>query len=47
MKKTPGSTPQEREKYWTNIINKARRDPRGVTVYLESHGIEKNNTISG
>jgi len=43
MKRTPGYTDEEREKYWIKIINQARRDPRGVTAFLLEQGVEKNN----
>ncbi len=43
MKRTPGFTDQEREQYWVEIINQARRDPRGVTAFLLEQGVEKNN----
>jgi transposase len=43
MKRTPGFTDEEREQYWTKIINQARRDPRGVTAFLLEQGVEKNN----
>lgn len=43
MKKTPGYTDEERERYWVDIINNARRHPAGVTAYLLSKGINKNN----
>jgi transposase len=43
MKLTPGYTNEEREKYWVEKINNARRDPRGVTAYLKSKGLNKNN----
>jgi transposase len=46
MKKTPGTTPAEREAYWTEIIEQARRYPAGVTAYCNDNGIEKNNYYS-
>ncbi len=42
MKKKQGLTREEREKYWTTVIEAARRNPRGVTQYLEEHGISKD-----
>lgn len=43
MKLTPGYSDEERAQYWIEIINEARRYPKGVTAYLLSQGIEKNN----
>lgn len=43
MKRTPGYTEEERHGYWTEIIIEARRHPLGVTAYLASQGLEKNN----
>ena len=43
MKRTPGYTDEERAQYWIEIINEARRHADGVTAYLLSQGIEKNN----
>ncbi len=43
MKLTPGYSAEERENYWVEIINAARRHPRGVTAYLLSVGVEKEN----
>lgn len=43
MKKTPGYTDEEREQYWIEIINAARKYPRGITTYLKENGIEKEN----
>jgi transposase len=43
MKKTPGKTPAAREKYWTKIIEEARRYPKGITEYCRIMNISKNN----
>lgn len=43
MKKTPGYTDEERNEYWTKIINEARQYSLGITAFLESRGLEKNN----
>lgn len=43
MKPTPGDTSEERGEYWIKIITEARRYPLGVTAYLASHGLEKDN----
>ena len=42
MKKTPGRTPEARAKYWTKIIEEARRYPAGVTAYLRFMNLDKN-----
>lgn len=46
MQKTPGDTVEERESYWTEIINEARRYPDGVTAYCRDYNISKNNYYS-
>lgn len=46
MKRTPGYSDEERENYWIEIINQARLHPHGVTAYLESRGVSKNNYYS-
>jgi transposase-like protein len=43
MKLTPGDSREEREQYWIKIINAARRHPLGITAYLKSQGLEKDN----
>lgn len=43
MKRTPGYSDEERESYWVEIITQARRFPRGVTAYLESRNVSKDN----
>lgn len=43
MKKTPGRTIAAREKYWTKIIEEARKYPEGVTAYCRFTGVSKNN----
>jgi transposase-like protein len=43
MKPTPGDTNEERSEYWIRIITEARRYPLGVTAYLASRGLEKDN----
>jgi transposase len=43
MKKTPGKTPAARERYWTKIIEEARRYEKGVTEYCRIMNISKNN----
>lgn len=46
MQKTPGKTPQEREHYWTKIIEEARKYPAGVRAYCEDKNISHNNYYS-
>ena len=46
MKRTPGKTPEAREKYWTKIIEAARNYPEGITAYCRFMGISKNNYYS-
>jgi len=36
-------TAEEREKYWTTVIEEARRYPRGVTQYCKDRRISKDN----
>jgi transposase-like protein len=43
MKLTPGDSAKEREQYWIKIINEARRYRLGITAYLKSQGLEKDN----
>lgn len=43
MRLTPGYTDEERAAYWIDIINNARKDPRGVTAFLESIDVSKDN----
>jgi hypothetical protein len=43
MKRTPGNTPAAKDKYWTKIIEEARRYPQGVTEYCRVMNISKNN----
>lgn len=43
MKRTPGSTPAAKEKYWTKIIEEARQYPQGVTEYCRVMNVEKGN----
>lgn len=43
MKKTPGDTVAEREKYWTDIIEIARKYPSGITAYCRANEISKEN----
>lgn len=43
MKKTPGKTPAARAKYWTKIIEEARRHPKGITDYCRIMNVSKNN----
>ncbi len=43
MKRTPGNTPAAKEKYWTKIVEEARRFPQGVTEYCRVMNISKNN----
>ena len=43
MKKTPGTTPGEREAYWTKIIEEARRYPAGISAYCIDKYISKKN----
>lgn len=46
MQKSPANTPQEREAYWVDIINKARQYEEGVTAYCRDYKISKNNYYS-
>ncbi len=43
MQKTPGKTPVAREKYWTKIIEEARKYPNGITEYCRVMNLSKNN----
>jgi transposase len=43
MKKTPGKTPAAKEKYWTKIIDQARKYPKGITEFCRAMNISKNN----
>lgn len=43
MQKTPGSTPAERERYWTRIIEKAREYPGGISQYCRDKDVSKSN----
>lgn len=43
MQKTPGKTPVAREKYWTKIVQEARKYPKGITEYCRVMNISKNN----
>jgi transposase len=43
MKKTPGKTPAAKERFWTKIIEEARRYPKGVTEYCRFMNVSKNN----
>jgi len=43
MQRTPGKTVESREKYWTKIIEAARRYPGGVTAYCRLMNVSKNN----
>jgi transposase len=42
MKKKRSMTSEEREKYWTTVIEAARRNPRGVKQYLLDRDISKD-----
>jgi transposase len=46
MKRTPGKTAAAREKYWTRLIEEARKYPAGITAYCRKKGISKNNYYS-
>lgn len=46
MQKTPGKTFEERQKYWTKIIEVAREYPAGVKAYCTENGISINNYYS-
>jgi transposase-like protein len=46
MKRTPGKTFEERQKYWTKIIEEARKFPSGVNAYCTENGISTNNYYS-
>lgn len=43
MQKTPGNTPAKRERYWTKVIEEARRYPKGITEYCRVMNLSKNN----
>lgn len=43
MQKTPGKTPAAKEKYWTKIIEQARKYPKGITEFCRAMNISKNN----
>lgn len=43
MNRTPGKTAEEKESYWTTVIEEARQFPAGVAAYCTSKGIGKNN----
>lgn len=43
MKKTPGRTPAEREKYWTRVIETAREYPGGISQYCRDKDVSKSN----
>ena len=43
MKLTPGISAEEREQYWVETISEARQSPSGISAYLNSMGINKNN----
>lgn len=42
MKRTPGKNDAAKEKYWTKIIEEARKYPKGVTEYCRVMNVEKN-----
>jgi transposase len=42
MQRTPGKTQQEKEKYWTRIIEEGRKYPAGVAAYCTDNSINKN-----
>jgi transposase len=43
MKRTPRATIAARERYWTKIIQEARKYPTGVTAYCRDKDVGKNN----
>jgi transposase-like protein len=43
MRKTPGKTIAARERYWTKIIEEARKYPKGITEYCRVMNVSKNN----
>lgn len=43
MKRTPGKTAAARERYWTKIIEEARRFPKGITEYCRVMNVQKNS----
>lgn len=43
MKSTPGSTPAERELYWTQVIHAARKYSGGVAAYCTQKDVSKDN----
>ena len=46
MQRTPGKTVEEREQYWTKIIEKARKYAGGVAAYCANQGISKHTYYS-
>jgi transposase len=43
MQKTPGKSPADRKKYWTEIIEEARKYPNGITQYCRDKRVSKDN----
>jgi transposase-like protein len=43
MRKTPGKTAEERERYWTEVIEQGRKYSGGVTAYCQDNGVSKTN----
>jgi len=43
MQKTPGKSPADRKKYWTEIIEEARKYPNGITRYCRDKRVSKDN----
>jgi transposase len=43
MQRTPGKTTAARERYWTKVIQEARRYPGGVRAYCEAKGVQHNS----
>lgn len=41
--RTPGSSLEERETYWENIIEKARAYPGGITAFCKAYHVRKQN----
>lgn len=43
IRRTPGTSTEDRENYWEKTIEKARAYPSGVTAFCRVHHIRKHN----
>ena len=43
IRKTPGASYEEREQYWTRVIERARSYPGGITEFCKVFKIRQNN----